>query len=59
MENHPPYTTFQFTKTDDNVSVETEIKEEIYLVEKNEKEQLSCNQCENNFKGLANLNQPE
>ena len=57
MENHPAYTTFQFTKTDDNVSVETEIKEEIYLVEKKEKEQLSYNPCENNVKSLANLNQ--
>ena len=41
MENHPPYTTFQFTRTDDNVSVKTEVKEEIYLAEKKEREQLS------------------
>ena len=54
-ERYPPDTTFQFTTTDDNVSVETEVKEEIYIEEEEEKEQLSCDICENKFKSLANL----
>ena len=56
-ERYPPDTTFQFTTTDDNESLETEVKEEIYIEKEEEKEQLSCDICENKFKSLANLTQ--
>ena len=55
-ENYPTKTAFQFTRTDNYVSVETEVKEEIYIEEKEEIEQLSSDNCENKFKSLANLN---
>ena len=55
-EKYPPDTTFQFTRTDDNFSDETEVKVEIYIEEKEEIEQLSCDICENKLKSLANLN---
>ena len=46
-EKYPPATIFEFTRIDDNVSVETEVKEEIYIEDKEENEQLSCDICEN------------
>ena len=55
-EKYPPDTTFQFTRTGDNVSVETEVKEEIYIEEKEEIKPLSCDICGIKFKSLANLN---
>ena len=41
---YPPDSHFDFTKSDDDVSVETDIKEE-----------LSCDICESKFKSIDNL----
>ena len=55
----PPDTIFNFVMTDDNVSVETEGKEDKYVEENGEPvkdlEQLSCEICESKFKSSTNL----
>ena len=39
---YPPDTMFEFNRTDDNVSVEADSKEEFHMEEKKNIEQLSC-----------------
>ena len=52
---YPPDSHLYFTRTDDNVFVETDLKDEIYIEEKNEIEQLLCDLCESKFKNIDNL----
>ena len=46
---------FDLTRIDDDVSVETDIKEENFIEEKKEIEQLSCDICERKLKRTDSL----
>ena len=52
---YPPDSHFDFTRNYDEVSMETDMKEEIVLEEKKETKQLSCDICESKFKSIDNL----
>lgn len=54
MEKYVPDTTFHFTRTDDNVYVDTKVFKKNYKKEKEEKKLLYY---KNKYKSLANLNQ--
>ena len=52
---YPPDSHFSFTRTYDDVSEETDLKDEMYIEEKKEIEQLAYDLCESKLKSIDNL----